>query len=214
MSSNQAEQSGSEPGRSSAQNRRLAARLALVAVAMFGFGYLLVPLYDVMCNVLGLNGKTSGVASSAAHSVDLSREVTVEFSANVAAGLPWQFEPIDRKLVVHPGEEHVARFRARNGADEQIVGQAVPSVTPGLAAKYMKKIQCFCFTQQTLAAKDGRDMVVRFWVDSALPSDVHTLTLSYTFFNADALSTKKYGGVAPVAAHEHHDSDAHGAHPG
>lgn len=218
--SNQVEQSGGAPDRGTPRNRRLATRLALVAVAMFGFGYLLVPLYDVMCDVLGLNGKTSGVASSAAHAVDLNREVTVEFTGNVAAGLPWQFEPLDRKLVVHPGEEHVARFRARNVADEQIVGQAVPSVTPGLAAKHMKKIECFCFTQQALAARDAHEMAVRFWIDPALPPDVHTLTLSYTFFNADAVSAKKYGGVAPVATHDHGENDAtdttdtHGAHPG
>ncbi len=192
-------------------NRRLAKRLALLAVAMFGFGYLLVPLYDVMCDALGLNGKTSGVQAAAARAVDQDRSVTVEFTASVAAGLPWEFVPLDTKLVVHPGEEHVARFRARNLADEEIVGQAVPSVAPGLAAKHMNKIECFCFTRQALAARDGREMAVRFYVDPALPKDVRTLTLSYTFFNADNTSAKKYGGVAPVAAHEH-DAHEHAAH--
>src|SRR3990172_8325500 len=172
-----------EASTSAPANRRLAKRLALLAVAMFGFGYLLVPLYDVMCDALGLNGKKSG--------------------GQAAAALRWEFVPLDTKLVVHPGEEHVARFRARNLADEEIVGQAVPSVAPGLAAKHMNKIECFCFTRQALAARDGREMAVRFYIDPALPKDVQTLTLSYTFFNADGTSAKKYGGVAPVATHEH-----------
>jgi cytochrome c oxidase assembly protein subunit 11 len=194
-------------------NRRLAKRLGLVAVVMFGFGYLLVPLYDVMCDVFGLNGKTSGVQATAAREVDQSRAVTVEFTASVAAGLPWEFVPLDKKLVVHPGEEHVARFRASNLAGEEIIGQAVPSVAPGLAAKHLSKTECFCFERQALAARDGREMAVRFYVDPALPKDVQTLTLSYTFFNADDTSAKKYGGVAPIAAHEHrqHDDQAHGS---
>jgi cytochrome c oxidase assembly protein subunit 11 len=188
-------------------NRRLVVRLVVISIAMFGFGYLLVPIYDIACDVLGLNGKTAATPAAAARSVDASREVTVEFTASVAAGLPWGFEPIDRKLVVHPGEEHVARFRARNDSAEELVGQAVPSVSPGAAARHMNKIECFCFKQQTLAARDAREMAVRFYIDPALPTEVNTLTLSYTFFNADGTSAKKYGGVAPVATHEH---DAHG----
>lgn len=187
-------------------NRRTAIKLGAVAVAMFLFGYALVPLYDVICQVTGLNGKT-GRAQTASAGVDRSRTVTVEFVGQAQAGLPWEFRPMVRSVDVHPGEITTAKYYARNRADEAITGQAVPSVAPGRAAAQFKKIECFCFTQQTLKAGEAREMAVQFTVDPQLAPEVQTVTLSYTFFNTDRLSALKYGGrpgeSTDHAAHDH-----------
>ena len=192
--------------------RRSGFKLAAVALGMFAFGYALVPLYDVICDVTGLNGKTGRVEVERGANVDTSRWVTVEFTGNSMGGLPWEFRPQQKTLRVHPGQTAVAYYEAHNTTDEAITGQAVPSVAPNKAAAYFKKIECFCFTRQTLAARETRQMPVRFTVEPNLSRDVHTVTLSYAFFNADAASAKKYGGGAPaLATHEHH---VHGAAAG
>ncbi len=186
-------------------NRRTAAKLALVAAAMFGFGYLLVPLYDLACAALGLNGKTGRIEAVTA-AVDTKRTVTVEFTAHATTGLPWEFRPLTRRLEVHPGETVVVNYYARNTAAETLVGQAVPSVAPGIAAPYFKKIECFCFTRQELNPGEAQEMPVRFTVLPDLAPQVHTITLSYTFFNVDKASAAKYGGgAAPSAAQRAHD---------
>ncbi len=192
--------------------RRTGLKLAAVALGMFAFGYTLVPLYNVICDVTGLNGKTGRVELERRGDVDSSRWVTVEFTGNSMSGLPWEFQPQQKTLRVQPGQTAVAYYEARNTSAEAITGQAVPSVAPNKAAAHFKKIECFCFTRQTLAALETRQMPVRFVVDAKLPQTVHTVTLSYAFFNADPVSAKKYGGDAPaVATHEHH---AHGAAAG
>lgn len=196
--------------------RRTGFKLAAVALAMFAFGYALVPLYNVICDVTGLNGKTGRVAARVENQpgvkVDTSRWVTVEFTGNSMSGLPWEFRPQQKTLRVHPGQIAVAYYEARNTTAEAITGQAVPSVAPNKAAMHFKKIECFCFTRQTLAARETRQMPVRFVVQPELPPSVHTVTLSYAFFNADAASARKYGGGAPaLATHEHH---VHGAAAG
>jgi len=192
--------------------RRTGFKLAAVALGMFAFGYALVPLYNVICDITGLNGKTGRVEVERGANVDTSRWVTVEFTGNSMGGLPWEFRPQQKTLRVHPGQTAVAYYEARNTADETITGQAVPSVAPNKAAAHFKKIECFCFTRQTLAARETRQMPVRFTVEPNLSRDVHTVTLSYAFFNADTASAKKYGGGAPaLATHEHH---AHGAAAG
>jgi len=171
--------------RISKANRRLIALLAVVTVGMFGFGFALVPLYNVFCAITGLNGKTARIDADAvmAAVVDTDRLITVEFVTTVDAALPWEFRSIVKKMQVHPGELSEARFYARNLADRAIVGQAIPSVSPGQAGKYFSKTECFCFTQQTLQAGEEQEMPVRFIVDPALPEHVRTITLSYTFFN-------------------------------
>lgn len=173
-------------------NRRVFRNLLLVTVAMFGFGFALVPLYDVFCKVTGLNGKTGRIPAAEAQSrpVDKDRLVTVEFVATTNEDLPWEFAPLVHRLKVHPGEINQVTYFVRNRADEAIVGQAVPSLAPGVAAKYLNKTECFCFTQQTLQPYEVREMPVRFVVDRDLPREISTLTLSYTFFDA-----KRAGGV-------------------
>ena len=165
-----------------------AGKLALFALIMFGFGYALVPLYDVFCDLTGLNGRTGRISAQVANelTIDHTRQVTVEFDANVNSRLSWQFKPLQRKLRVHPGEIAEAVFLVKNTAATEITGQAIPSVAPTQAALYFDKSECFCFSNQTLSAGEQQEMVVRFVVDPALPAKVNVLTLSYTFFAVPA----------------------------
>lgn len=186
MSDTPRERPRADGERRSGSNGRLVGRLVVVVVAMFGFGYALVPLYDLVCDITGLNGKTSVASAKEASSigVDESRTITVEFTGNSTRGLPWDFAPVQSRMSLHPGEIATATFRVRNRAGRAIVGQAIPSVAPQRAASHFKKTECFCFTQQRLDARESRDMVVRFVVDRELPADVATITLSYAFFDA------------------------------
>ena len=163
---------------------RTAIKLSAVAVLMFGFGYALVPLYNVFCDITGLNGKTGTIASSEAENlvVDQDRLVTVEFDTNVHGELPWQFKARQYRMTVHPGEISDAVFVVENRSDKPVAGQAIPSVAPGEASLYFNKTECFCFSQQTLGPHEKKEMLVRFVVDSRLPEDISTMTLSYTFF--------------------------------
>ncbi len=161
--------------------------LLTLAVGMFGFAYALVPLYAVFCEVTGLNGKTSArAADPVALSQVSDREVTVQFLAHVGNGMPWEFRPTEHQLRVRLGEINTTDYYARNRAAQAVTGQAVPSVTPGLAAKYLHKIECFCFTQQRLEAGEDRHMPLRFYISDDLPDEIHTLSLSYTLFKVAA----------------------------
>ncbi len=164
---------------------RLTRRLAIAALAMFGFGYALIPLYDVFCEVTGLNGRSSKLeaASLPDGKVDSERWVTVEFLANVNGNLNWEFAPQVTRMRVQPGKTYHAVYNATNHAAQAVVGQAIPSVTPGLAAKHFNKIECFCFKQQTLGPGERRQMPLTFVVDTDLPRKLSTVTLSYTFFD-------------------------------
>ena len=165
-------------------NNRTVKKLLLVVVAMFGFGFALVPLYDVFCDITGLNGKTNDTAVIYQDGgIDKSRTVKVQFITRNAKGIPWKFEPVINEINVHPGEMKLVSFYAKNKAEHDIIGQAVPSVSPGLAANYFHKIECFCFTQQPLAAGKDVEMSLQFYVDVELPTDINTLTLSYTLYD-------------------------------
>jgi len=164
------------------QDKALGLKLVALAVAMFGFGFALVPLYDVFCDITGLGGRTESEAAQVVERVDADREVRLEFVASLGRGAPWRFEPAVSSMRVHPGQIYTAYFRAENLRDEALTGQAVPSVAPGLAARYLRKIECFCFTQQDFAAREARDMPVVFLIEPELPEHIDTLTLSYTFF--------------------------------
>jgi len=169
---------------SKASNTKVVKKLLLIVFGMFGFGFALVPLYDVFCDITGLNGKTNDVAVTyTADGVDTSRTVTVQFITRTAKGIPWQFEPVINEIEVHPGEVKFVKFYAKNESTRDIVGQAVPSVSPGIAAEYFQKIECFCFTQQPLKASEDVEMGLQFYVDLELPPEVTTLTLSYTLYD-------------------------------
>ena len=167
-------------------NQRVVKRLGIAAVLMFGFGFALVPLYDVFCDITGLNGKTGRLEQEAALSqeVDENRLVTVEFLATVNSKLPWEFKPMIRRIKVHPGEVTEVNYFARNKTDRLVAGQAIPSLAPGLAAKYFNKTECFCFSRQTLQPGESKEMPLRFVVDPQLPEEIRTVSLSYTFFPA------------------------------
>jgi len=162
------------------------ARLSLFALAMFGFGYALVPLYDVFCELAGINGKTGTISVSDGNNaiIDHDRLVTVEFDTNINGDLPWDFRAIDLKMQVRPGRVTEAMFVAENRSDRAITGQAVPSVAPAQASLYFDKTECFCFTQQRLGPGEKKQMPVRFVVNAHLPKKISTLTLSYTFFQS------------------------------
>lgn len=164
-------------------NGKLAGKLALAASLMFGFGFAMVPLYDVFCEALGINGKPTGRLAYQAGQVDASRTVTVQFIALKDRGMDWQFKPRVHQVKVHPGALTTVNFYAKNPAAIDMVGQAIPSVSPGQGALYLQKTECFCFAQQPLKAGAETEMPVRFYIDPALPEHIHTLTLSYTLFN-------------------------------
>lgn len=165
-------------------NAKTLSKLVVASLVMFGFGFALVPFYYKICEVTGIN---SGDEQSLAKNtqVDSSRWVTLEFDANTNAALPWQFKPMQRSLKVHPGQLVQVEYEVTNTSDRAIVGRAVPSYGPARAAAFFSKIECFCFTPQTLAAGESRRMPVMFVLDPAMDRDLHTVTLSYTFFSAD-----------------------------
>lgn len=166
-------------------NKRLAIKVLWVVVGSLLFAFALVPLYDVLCNITGLNGKTdSSPATLAKAKVDKSRLVTVQFVSAVMPGLGWNFYPKQTSVTLHPGQIETVVFVAKNTTPEPVAGQAVPSVTPGKASTHLKKIECFCFVNQTLTAGESKDMPLRFFVSPELPDDVKELTLSYSFFKA------------------------------
>ena len=178
--------------------------IALVSAASFVFAFSLVPLYRIACEkVFGikLEQGPAGEAQVAGLQVDESRTITIEFDATVNSKLPWEFKPTQLTMQVHPGKMYEMNYIARNIADHAIVGNAAPSVAPSTASTYFNKTECFCFTEQLLAAGEERLMPVRFIVDPALPDNVQTLTLSYTFFSNDAATARVGEGVhAPAAA--------------
>lgn len=168
-------------------NRKLLILLFGFALFMVGFGYAMVPLYNVFCRVTGINGKTGGKAPVYVGQVDKDRWVTVEFLSTVNAQLPWEFYPIGHRLRVHPGETNRFAFMAKNLTGRPMTVQAIPSVTPGYAARYLKKTECFCFTQQTLKGEEQIKFPLIFHLDPDLPKEVKTLTLSYTLFDVSKI---------------------------
>ena len=164
--------------------KRHVLRLLGVVVGMFTFGFALVPLYDVFCEITGANGKTAGQFTvTEAQEIDKQRLVTIQFLTSNNADMPWKFRPKKRMLKVHPGELNSTAFYVRNLTNKTMVAQAVPSVSPFHAAEYLHKTECFCFDQQQLAQGEEMDMPLRFIIDADLPKDVKTLTLSYTLFD-------------------------------
>jgi cytochrome c oxidase assembly protein subunit 11 len=164
-----------------AANRQLLIKLAVVAAGMFGFGFALVPFYKAICEAAGINNLLQPDEVAANGQIDRSRTVTIEFDANTH-DVPWRFKPRQASLTVHPGELAHVVYEVQNTRPIATTGQAIPSYGPRSAAQYFRKLECFCFTQQALQAGETRAMPVAFVVDPALPADVNTITLSYTFF--------------------------------
>ncbi len=178
--------SDSQPYTRRPDNRRSVLLLSLLVVAMFGFGFAMVPLYTLFCQVTGTQSlaQRSALGRQVAipgEKIDESRWVTVKFDTSVHPDLPWEFEARTNHLRVHPGATYEVRFNALNRSHSAITGQAIPSIAPWQATPYFNKLECFCFNRQTLAGDQHADMPLRFRVANELPEDIHSLTLSYSF---------------------------------
>jgi cytochrome c oxidase assembly protein subunit 11 len=166
--------------------KRTTVLLTLLAIIMFGFGYALVPLYDVFCKVTGLNGKTGRIYNAEASKlvIDDQRFVTIQFDSNINGNLAWKLKADQKFLKVNPGKFYTVTYTVENMLNEEIVGQAIPSVSPRIASLYLKKSECFCFRNQLLKPGETKKLTVRFELDKEIPKDLEALTLSYTFFRA------------------------------
>ena len=165
-------------------NGSLVGRLLLFAVAMFGFGFfVLPPLYEVFCEITGFGGRTNTEALAVEEAPDMLREIRIEFVTTVYNYAPWEFEADVDSMTVHPGKMYFATFTAKNLTNREVIGQAVPSVAPVSATEHFKKIECFCFTSQKFASNEARALPLQFIVDPELPDYVDTITLSYTYFD-------------------------------
>jgi cytochrome c oxidase assembly protein subunit 11 len=178
----------SEDKKTSGLDRTLLRKLIVVAVLMFGFAYALVPFYRQICEALGINvltQKDGTVSADVNTQVDKTRDVTIEFDGNAQG--PWRFRPVTHSMTVHPGELATVMYEVVNTQSREVSAQAIPSYAPQSAMPHFKKVECFCFKQQTLKPNEARQMPVVFFIDPALPRDVKTITLSYTFFEVGGL---------------------------
>ena len=179
------------------ENSKMVGKLAIIVLGMFGFGYALVPLYQAICEMTGINVLAlaerqiagTGPLRPVNTQIDRSRSVTIEFDANARG--PWHFKPAQNAMVVHPGELTTVMYEFENRQNRTISAQAIPSYAPSQAATHFNKLECFCFNQYTLAPGEKKQWPVAFVIDPKLSRDVSTITLSYTFFEV--------GGKTPVA---------------
>jgi len=179
-------------------NRTLLLRLCVVVVAMFGFGYLMVPFYEKFCEITGI--RDIGRADETVNTqVDTSRNVRIELDGNLR-NLPWQFRANEPLVQVHPGALTHVTYEVVNTTNRPIMGQAIPSYAPQHAAQYFRKLDCFCFTTQTLQPGERREMPVVFVIDPKVPDDLATITLSYTFFEVEGGTRSARGDGAPIKA--------------
>lgn len=168
----------------------LVLKLVTASVVMFGFGFAMVPLYDVFCEVTGIRSSSTSQAASEpmALETDYDRTVTIEFAASVNRDGVWEFKPEETRMQVHPGKLYTTHYLATNLGREDRIGHAVPSVAPVGATRYLKKVECFCFDEQRFAGEESKRMPVLFYVDPELPENIGTVTLAYSFYAQDQLS--------------------------
>lgn len=183
---------GAGDGRVRKRNKRSALVMGGIVLGMFGFGFAMAPLYQLVCSVAGINsanptGRMRAVDYQSSY-IDKNRLVRVEFDTTLNEELPWEFRPMTKTLEVHPGQAYTVSFYAKNDADHAIVGQAIPSVTPWQATEHFRKTECFCFSNQTLQAGEEKEMPLRFILATELPKDIHTVTLSYTFMDTEKVA--------------------------
>lgn len=172
-------------------------KLLVLSVSMFAFAmWVMPPLYNALCEVLGINGKTGGRYQVVDSAIDTDRLVKVQFVAQNNELMPWEFAPNTSQVEVHPGEPAQVTFYAKNTQGYDMVSQAIPSIVPSRAAEYFHKTECFCFNQQPLAAGEDADLGLQFIVDRDLPADIHVITLSYTIFDITEMAAKQ----TPVTA--------------
>jgi cytochrome c oxidase assembly protein subunit 11 len=176
------------------KNAKLVRTLVLVAAAMFGFGYALVPIYDVLCEWKWIERDRPDdikKVPEVAYKVDMSREITIEFMTTLNESTSMGFRAEKKQLKVHPGEYHTVNFYAENKTDKAMLARAIASFSPAITSSYFEKIQCFCFSEQTFKANEAKTMPMRFVINPELPEQYKTITLSYTFFDNTEKSVKK-----------------------
>lgn len=164
-------------------NRSMTKKLVVVVIVMLAFGFAMVPLYDVFCQITGLNGKSNGLAVYEEQEADTSREITVQFITIAKTDMPWNFSPMQTEIKVNPGKEYEVFFTVKNRTGNKMIGQAIPSFSPNQTAQYFHKTECFCFNQQTLEAGESAKMPMRFFIGKDLPESYDTITLAYTMHN-------------------------------
>ena len=181
------------------KNTRTVRWMFLLVIGMFGFGFAMIPLYNLLCSVTGLNGSTTGRISESSFTksdIDYSRTITVTFDSTINANLPWEFRPLVKKVTVHPGEFRTVKYYVKNRSDKTIKAQAIPGITPWQATSHFHKAECFCFSQQTLKPGEEKEMPLRFVVTKDLPQGYNTITLSYTFMDTDRSKLKTVSHVS------------------
>ena len=190
-----------QPPNAAPSHTRVVRRLVLLAVAMFGFGFAMWPLYSVFCDLTGFGGRGVQVAESGEGLQASDRQVKIRFDATVNSGLPWLFQPMEKAATVTLGEMSEAFYLAMNSSEEPIAGRAIYNVTPPEASLYFVKTECFCFTEQVLQANESREMPVYYFIQPDLPDHIKEITLSYTFFrdeNPSAEALADHGESGPV----------------
>jgi cytochrome c oxidase assembly protein subunit 11 len=170
------------PAVPNAPNRELFKKLIIITLMMFAFGYALVPIYKKICEVTGINSLVKPDVVAENTQVDTTRTVTIDFDSNISSHLPWRFKPLSASIKGHPGELMQVTYEVTNTRDHPVTGQAIPSYAPKEATKYFKKLECFCFRQQTLGPNETKQFPVTFVIDPELHQSIGTITLSYTFF--------------------------------
>lgn len=170
----------------------------VAAAIMFGFCFAMVPLYNVFCKAIGINTSVAGsalitpfAAEKNRKAADQTREITVQFTTTNHNGMPWEFYPNVKSIKVHPGESTKVTFFAKNTTEKNMISQAIPSMTPTEAIGHFHKIECFCFNQQPLKARESKNMSLVFQIDKDIPKNVHVITLSYTLFDVTPNETQK-----------------------
>ncbi|MDD5033594.1 MAG: cytochrome c oxidase assembly protein [Methylococcaceae bacterium] len=164
-------------------NARLVWRIVVIVALMFGFGFAVAPYYDSICAYWGIGGRPKGPSPNIGYSVDESREITLEFVTAVNGAMPLAFRAEKAKLKIHPGQYYSVKFYAENQSDKKLVGRAIPTILPISESSHLKKVECFCFSEQVFEPHQEREMPVRFVVDPEVQADVKDMTLSYTFFD-------------------------------
>jgi len=173
-----------------ATHKAVLIRTTAAAALMFGFGYAMVPMYNLICDITGIGGRVKQAEAGQPVAIDLNRQIKVEFTSAMNQYMPWRVDIGSGAIKVNPGQRQTVVFKATNLTSQDMVGQAIPNITPHEATKYLHKLECFCFQQQTLRAGETRDMAVTFYIDPTLPADIGTVTLSYTFFDVTEAAAK------------------------
>ncbi|NOX09179.1 MAG: cytochrome c oxidase assembly protein [Gammaproteobacteria bacterium] len=196
-----------EPSDNQIKAKKSAVKLFMLVLVMFAFGFAMVPLYSLVCSVTGLSSTSLAPGrvkeSSLNLAVDKTRTITVGFDTTINTDLPWDVYPKVKTIDVHPGEIAEVMFVAKNNSNRRIEAQAVPGITPWQATEYFEKIECFCFTSQTLEAGESRDMLLKFVVDGGLPEQYKTITLSYTLMDKDRSKLRLIPDPDYMKTHEH-----------